>query len=228
MELFYPEGSILGAANTTFTEVVLRTLNTALSEQLPIKRTAITLGFVRCMFSRFLLKFRGRVPQKFLEMILKRIAANKKIGNYGKNTSLMGGIYKTCVAHYREIPPVSLVNLQMAGTYFSLRNTVPPPMRSDLIFTNFDPSRPILFDHLPIFVHLLKRLVVDLQINMLVSLNRQRYTDDCCDCPASYCNDDTIYEYKVMDCCILLDQIFTSLQRYESQLRGYPYSRLLK
>jgi hypothetical protein len=230
MEPFYPEDSILDVdVDPRFTKYVLSRLNTALRTNLPIKRTAIPLGLVRCMFrGSFSLNFRGKNLEKILKMILDRIAANKKIGNYGKNTSLMGGISKTCVAHYRAIPPVSLVNLQMEGTYFILKNTVPAPMRSDLIFTNFDPSRPILFDHLPVFVHLLKRLVVDLQIAIQVNLNRQRYTDDCCDCPASYCNEDSFFDLEMIDCCFLLDQISTSLEGYESQLRGYPYSRLLK
>ena len=132
------------------------------------------------------------------------------------------------MAHYSAIPPVNLVNLQKEENQFLLLNIVPAPIQAYQILTNFDPSRPILLDHLPVFVHLLKRLVVDLHIKMQLSLNRPRYTDDCCDCFASFCDEDISYQDVVMDCCILLDQIFTSLQRYESQLRGYPYSRLLK
>ena len=93
MEPLHPEDCIFGD-DPEFTRRVLSSLKTALrqNEELPpIKRIAIPPGLVRCMFrGSFSLNFRGRIPQKFLEMILERIAANKKIGNYGKNKPLMG------------------------------------------------------------------------------------------------------------------------------------------
>jgi len=210
-----------------YTINILSGLKTSLAQQFPQKRTAIPLGLVRCMFrTSFSVNFRGRVPQKFLKMILERIAANKKIGNYGKNTSLMGGISKTCVAHYRTIPPVNLENLPMMETHFLLQHTVPPPIGAFQILTHFDPSQPILFDHIPVFVHLLKRLITDLEIMMQIHLNRQRYTDDCCDCPASYCYEDSRYELEMANVSFLINEISTALENFESKFREFPYSRL--
>jgi hypothetical protein len=228
IELYNGEG-ILGV-DAIFTKEVLERLIFRLSQQrLQTRLVAIPIGLVKCMFRRAFSKyFSGRVPQKILSMIHERITANKRIGNWGRNTSDIGGIYKKSLQHCRAIAPVNFGDLQIVSTFFLLEHRIPPPMNVDQIFIRaFDPSRPILFDHLPVFIHLLRRLCYDIRVNLQIQTNRQLYTDDCCDCPSSYCLDDSSFEIDMGDCYDLLAQISTSLENFASQFRKYPYSRLL-
>jgi hypothetical protein len=222
----FSKGDILGI-DPEYTTYILSSLKTTISQGFPQKRTAIPLGLVKCMFrTSFSVNFRGRFSQKFLKMILERIAANKKIGCYGKNSSLIGGIYKKSVAHYRGIPPVNFKSLPMMETHLLIKHTVSPPIGAFEILTQFDLTQPILFDHIPVFVHLLKRLIGDLKIMMQIHLNRKHYRDDFSDCPASYCYADSTYELEMANVSFLENEISTALKNFESRFREFPYSRL--
>lgn len=210
----------------------------------PTRRSTIPLGFLKVMFRQnFYRYFHGRTSKRILQMILRRVAANLRFANYGRNYHSNGGIFKVCFERYSSAPAFSYSELSRRA--FSIENdprTYPAPgdfVR--LLEQNLNPhipaslpafcqaltlSRPTSQYELPVMIYILRRTCEGIQNLFQIQDYYDSFTDECCDCFKSYYEDDNPQTISRRRTLYLLQRFLVYLQDFQEETNMLFFNRL--
>jgi hypothetical protein len=169
------------------------------------------------------------VPKKLKISSLRRILANVRFGNIGRNYAQNGGIFKECALMYQGTPRILPQEISRASTMFLKEFKVVNIEKTfDVFTTALCPNRGVSAHEMKLMIYLLRRICESLLIKFTIDQNRLNYTDDHCDCPSSHYPGDDFSGYSRRMCLERLHEILQRLDMFEQQLSMYPFSRFLK